>query len=81
MPNLPFMLKELSMATKWKQDHLIHWSPNSDATQPVYRVEVPITDHLRNSAPKLEKHKAVQFIPVSEDRTQEDCKFFGKFIP
>ena len=46
------------------------------------RVEVPITDHLRDSASNLEKYKVVQFFfpcrKIEIDR--EDCNFFGNFI-
>ena len=39
------------------------------------RVEVPVTDHLRDYAPNLEKYKVVQFFPMLEDKkNQEDCK-------
>ena len=45
------------------------------------RVEAPMTDHLRDFAPNLEKYKVVQFFHVLEDRNKEDCKFcFGNFI-
>jgi hypothetical protein len=45
------------------------------------RVEVSITDHLRDFVSDLENYKAVQVFSVLEDRNQEDCSFFGYFIP
>lgn len=45
------------------------------------RVEVPVTNHLRDSAPHLEKYKVMQIFPMLEDRNRGDCNFFGDFIP
>jgi hypothetical protein len=44
--------------------------------------EAPGTDRLkRGFAANLEKHeKMVHFFPVSEDRIDEDCEFFGSFM-
>ena len=42
---------------------------------------MPITDHLRDSLSNMEKDKAMQIIPVQEDKNQEDCKLFGNLIP
>ena len=47
---------------------------------PPIRVDTPITDHLKYYASYLKKYKVVQFLPVSEDRYQEDNKFFDNFI-
>ena len=44
-----------------------------------HRVEAPITDHLRDCAPNLEKYKEVK--PMQEDKNQEDCKKNYSFIP
>ena len=38
------------------------------------RVEAPITDHLRDFAPNLEKYKVVQFFSMYEDRNEEDYR-------
>jgi hypothetical protein len=58
------------------------WAPQIPSHMyPLCRVEAPIIDHLRDYALNLEKYRAVQFSPVEEDRNQEDCKFFGNFIP
>lgn len=43
------------------------------------RVEEPTTNHSRDFAPYLEKYKAAQIVPMSEDKNQKD--FFGNFIP
>jgi hypothetical protein len=48
---------------------------------PLYRVEAPITDHLRDFSTNLEKYKVAQNLPMWEDRNEEDCKYFGNFIP
>ncbi len=45
------------------------------------RVGAPLTDHLRYYGPHLVKFWAVQVLPVSEDRNQEDCNFSDDFIP
>ena len=46
------------------------------------RVEVPITNHLRDFAPDLKKYNAMHFCPVQEDRNQDDCTFFlANIIP
>ena len=44
------------------------------------RAEAPITNHLRDYAPNLEKYKEVPNFPMYEDRNQEDSNCFGKFI-
>ena len=38
------------------------------------RVDVPITNHLRDYVPNLEKYKVVQIFLMREDRNQEDYK-------
>ena len=38
-------------------------------------------NHLRDYALDLERYKAVQIFSVEEDSNQEDCNFFGNFIP
>ena len=43
-------------------------------------VEAPITNHLRDFIPDLEKYKAVQNFPLFEDRNHEDCQFFSNLI-
>ena len=45
------------------------------------KVEAPITGHLRDYVPYLEKYEAVQNFLMWEDKNQEDCKIFGNFIP
>ena len=46
----------------------------------LYRVELPTSNHLRDFSSNLEKYKAVQIVPMHEDRDQEDCKFVVHFF-
>ena len=41
----------------------------------VFRVEAPITNHLRDFGANHNKYKAVQNFPMQKDRNQEDYKF------
>ena len=38
---------------------------------------MPITNRLRDYAPKLKKHNAVQNFPLKGDKNQENYNFFG----
>jgi hypothetical protein len=40
------------------------------------RVEVPMTDHLRDYASAPEEYNVVQTFPM-----YKDCHFYGSFIP
>ena len=40
-----------------------------------WEVEAPITDHLWDFAPSMEKHEVVQFFSISEDKKHEDWNF------
>ena len=68
-----YLLVPFQFHSIWRLASL-NWTP---------RVEEPITNHLGDSMPALEKTIGrCKFFPCREsDRYQEDCKFLGNFIP